>query len=130
VSFATPVLGAGLFIIDYFNPIGDNPLTIQAFTGSNGTGTSLGSFSSVAFNFQNNNLYFMGITSDQENIGSIVFTDINTNTGDTIGIDNIMFSRSLPSNDPVPEPSTWLLMGTGLVGMLGYGWRRQRQQHS
>lgn len=27
---------------------------------------------------------------------------------------------------PVPEPSTWLMLTTGLVGLLGYGWRRER----
>jgi hypothetical protein len=26
----------------------------------------------------------------------------------------------------VPEPSTFLLLGTGLAAFLGYGWRRQQ----
>ena len=27
----------------------------------------------------------------------------------------------------IPEPNIFLLLGTGLVGLLGYGWRRRRQ---
>lgn len=30
--------------------------------------------------------------------------------------------------NPMPEPGTWLLFSTGLVGLLGYGWRRVKQQ--
>jgi hypothetical protein len=29
--------------------------------------------------------------------------------------------------NPVPEPGTWLLMSTGLVSLLGYGWRKRQQ---
>lgn len=27
----------------------------------------------------------------------------------------------------VPEPSTWLMFATGLLGLLGYGWRRGKR---
>ena len=38
------------------------------------------------------------------------------------GVDNV----SLVATSPVPEPSTYLLLGTGLAGLLGYS-RRQRK---
>lgn len=111
ISFNAPVLGVGLSIIDYFNPFNDNPLTIEAFTGQNGVGNSLGIFSSVAFNFQPNNKYFMGLISTDENIGSLVFRDVNTNTGDTTGIDNIVFARGTTQSIPTPA------LLPGLIGM-------------
>jgi hypothetical protein len=116
ISFATPVLGAGLFVIDYFNPGNNNPLTIEAFSGPGGTGTSLGSFSSVAFNFQNNRMYFMGIGRTEGDIGSIRFTDVNSTTGDTTGIDDIRFGVAVNGGPVIPEPTSLLLLGSGLIG--------------
>ncbi len=29
---------------------------------------------------------------------------------------------------PVPEPGTWLLMGSGLIGLVFYGWRKRKQE--
>jgi len=36
-----------------------------------------------------------------------------------VGVDNVSLDTQ-----PVPEPGTWLLLSTGLVGLIGYGWRR------
>lgn len=52
-----------------------------------------------------------------------------TQTGpvlDGFGIDDVVFT---PETGPsVPEPGTWLLLTTGLAGLLSYGWRRRRAQ--
>jgi hypothetical protein len=123
ISFDQPVLGAGLFVIDHFNPGYTNWLTIEAFTGANGTGTSLGLYQSVQRNFQRNYKYFMGVTSSEANIRSLVFTDVNSETGDTTGIDDIMFATG--DAPPVPEPMTMLGL-TMAVGAAGAYIRRRR----
>jgi len=38
-----------------------------------------------------------------------------------LGVDNVNLDIQT-----VPEPSTWVLLSTGLVGLIGYGWQRQR----
>lgn len=116
VSFNTPVLGAGLFLIDLFNPGGgpDN-VTIQAFAGAGGTGTLLGTFLAVGDNFQPNNLYFMGITSSGGDIGSIVLTQPNNPSGDVIGLGNILYGSGAPTQTPESAPGILMLIGSGLV---------------
>lgn len=131
ISFDAPVLGAGLFIIDYFNPgTSGNPLEIEAFTGANGTGTSLGIVSSVAFNFQPNHLYFMGVASSENDIQSIVFRDVNVNTFDTIGLDNIVFAQQT-SVSSVPEPSSLGLLTIGAcITIFSTTRRGRRKKHT
>jgi len=91
-NFATPVCGAGLFTIDYFDTNSNDLMMIEAFTGTSGTGISLGSFSSINMNLQPNSLYFMGIADDTNSIRSMVFSYSGAGTGDTIGIDDIKFA--------------------------------------
>jgi len=43
----------------------------------------------------------------------------NTGTASVAGIDNVVVSAA-----PVPEPSTILLVGTGLLGIIGFGRKR------
>ena len=101
VTFDQPVFGAGIFVIDNYNPSEDDPILIEAFTGPDGTGTSLGEFSSEAFNFQKNYMHFVGIVSDAGDIRSVVFTDVDGGMSDRIGYDNLMFATDPP---PIPLP--------------------------
>jgi hypothetical protein len=47
-----------------------------------------------------------------------------------MAIDNLVFTASRQSTSPTPEPGTLMLLGTGLAGLLAYGWRRRTQVRS
>jgi hypothetical protein len=97
LSFATPVYGAGLFVIDYFDPWGMAPLAISAYRQD---GSLLESYSAVQYNFQTDKLYFMGVTSSDGDIASVVFTAETSATMDLIGIDGIRFAAAEPDEEP------------------------------
>jgi hypothetical protein len=122
IDFVSPVLGVGIASIDLWDPESPTLLTIEAFTGPGGTGTSLGLFSNAVFNFQNNNTYFMGVTSTAGDIRSLVVTHV-PGGGDRIGIDDIVFATAT-----VPEPATHALIGLALAAFglarRRHSWRR------
>ncbi len=122
VDFSTPVLGAGIFTIDAFNPgsgaLSDN-FSLSAWTGPNGTGTLLGTATGAAYNFQPNYLYFLGVLSTADNIESIVFSQNGTASGDVIGVDNLEVAST------GPEPGTLaLLCAAGVLLALVHCRRR------
>ncbi len=100
ITFSAPVYGAGLYLIDYFDPWNQAPLTISAYTVD---GSLLGSYNSVQYNFQTDKLYFMGISSSDGDIGSIVLSADTTATMDLIGIDDIRFAAAEPAEEEVEE---------------------------
>lgn len=78
-----------------------NPTTFD------GTEVSLGTAS-----LANSSLGNIGIN----NIGSIAFGSNYVSTGTaTLGLDEIRMGTTLASVTPVPEPSTWALLGAGMV---------------
>jgi hypothetical protein len=126
VDFSTPVVGAGIFTIDVYNPsAGSDNVSLSAYSGLDGTGTLLGTATGAQFNFQANNLYFLGITSSANNIQSVVFNSIGGESGDIIGLDNLEVATS--SGTVTPEPGTILMgLSASLLGLAAMRRRRAR----
>lgn len=118
-NFTNPVESFGFFTIDLFGATEGtaftNTITLTAFSGLDGAGTNLGSFSPANYNFQPDNLYFMGLASDVGNeIGSVVFNRAFDDSGDNIGLDNIRFGIV----SSVPDSGSTFMLMLGSVAML------------
>ena len=101
ITFAERVHGVGFTTVDFYNvPISSSgetthPISLEAWSGPGGTGYLLGSYDAVAYNFQKDYMYFMGLMSDDAEIRSVVLDDPGSTLGDGMGIDDIVFAYKL-----------------------------------
>lgn len=124
ISFNDKISAFGLFIIDLFaRDTASEAPQLAVYSGANGTGTLLGTaFALLNSNFQPNHLYFIGLSSTENEIGSVVFSDNSGSTSDVIGVDNLRYAR-IPAAPPIPEPSSVVLMLAACAGGLVFGRR-------
>jgi hypothetical protein len=65
------------------------------------------------------------LTAGQHNIEVQFFECCGGPSGVDLNLPaGVAFGTSAPAG--VPEPATWLLLATGLTGILGYGWRHKQ----
>ncbi len=135
ISFTeTGLEGAETFIGDAVFTLDNNLTTfINQMEGSEGreywnvvTGfsTSFDTWTQLSSNYENYSFMF---AFDQIFSGLITGRDVigGQDVSDTIRVNTI--SSTMTLIDPVPEPATMLLFGTGLVGLIGSRLRKKKK---
>ncbi len=120
ISFSDPVAAFGFFGVD----IGDFGGQI-GLTFANGTtqtylvNNTVGSGGSI-----DGSVLFWGIIDTQNPFTSVSFTD--TNISDVFAFDNMTIGSVEQVNPTVPEPTSILLLTTGIMGIGLAAWRRKK----
>ncbi len=127
LTFAQPVSGFGAVIE---NSAGDEFMdTYITATDTNGNTQTFGTNDS-AFTLPGGGPGFVGVSNDTANISSVTYTIsdggiiTNYSSGELIIGQAALAS---PTESSVPEPTSLTLVGLGIIGLLGYNWRRRKR---
>jgi hypothetical protein len=117
VSFSSAVSSAGISFGD-FGGDDDSPVVLNAFSGTNGTGTNLGSVSisyPLANDLDNGNSAIGTLGLSAVGIQSFTVASGGPFPG-SLYFDNVTVDTSAAAS--VPEPASMLLVGTGVAALV------------
>lgn len=101
-------------------------LLLQAFSGANGTGTLLGSANASLVGV-GSTFTFLTLSVTAPGINSIRFIGGSATFPNSVYYDNLSATFGTQPN-PVPEPTTLLLLGTGIAGVAAKLRQRRNTQ--
>ena len=112
-------------IVDSFDVIVPNESSFSAWIRSGPSNAPKQEFTQTVFNDSGNtvaiNLALLTFNVPED--WCVTLYGVGVDLGETIFVDNVS-GKPCPNTNPVPEPSTMLLLGSGIVGLAG--WSRKK----